>query len=164
MLSESEAESSDRLFLQPTPRAKLLIHKPLRRYSSSCSEGLKADENLLMRETLQVDDESVAPPTIAARSSAVGKQHRTFSVDLGRVQGSISATKSSMRSTESRGLYSSRKPPSSNGFVSSCPSALNQLEQRRYVSTLYLPTSPLVGENMKVSGCVLVTTFRFLSI
>ena len=145
MLSESDSEFDDRLFLQPTPRVKLIMHKPLRRCStSSCSEDMKTDGVLLKREESRMDSTSFAsiPPRPLPPSS---RQNRSFSTDLGRLQGPNSGARGSLRSTESRNLDSVKKP-SSNGFVSS----LNQLDQRRYVSSLFLPTSPLVGENMRV--------------
>ena len=143
--SESEAESGDRVLLQPTPRQQLLIPKPLRRFSSSSfSEGLRADESLLVRETLQSESESI--PSLV-------KQNRAYSVDLGRLSGAnnSSTARATSRSAESRNLDGVMKKPSSNGYV---PCAtLTQLDQRRYVSSLFQPTSPLVGENMKVRIC-----------
>lgn len=139
-LSESGSESEDQFHVQPTPRAKLLMHKPLRRLSSSCSEGLIApDEAELFRETSQADVQSVAPP---------GRQNRPYSADLGRLQGANNSNvRASSRSVDSKSVDVMKKP-SSNGFVS-CAS-LPPLDQRRYVSSLFQPTSPLVGENMKV--------------
>lgn len=136
-LSESESELDDRILL-PTPREKLLVHKPLRRYSSSsCSEGLKVDESLLTRETRQADWGS-------ATSTLLGRQQRMYNTDLGSLQNGNSTSRVSLRMAESR-------KQSNNGFVSS-----SVLDQRRYVSSLFLPTSPLVGENMKVRRVVVV--------
>lgn len=137
-LSESEIESGDCIPLQPTPRSKLLIRKPLRRYSSSYCEDLMANESLLLRDASQ--EGSVA---------SLSRQHRrTSAADSGRLSNTGSHARVVPQSTESRTLDAVRKS-SSNSFVS-C-STQNQLDQRRYVSSLFLPTSPLVGENMKVS-------------
>ena len=140
-LSESENEFDDRILL-PTPREKLLVHKPLRRYSSSSySEGLKVDESLLTRETSQADWDSATPAPL------LGRQQRMYNTNLGRLQGGNSTSRASFRTSESR-------RQSGNGLVSS-----SVLDQRRYVSSLFLPTSPLVGENMKVRQVVVVAGF-----
>lgn len=146
-LSGSETEFDDRIIL-PTPREKLLVRKPLRRYSSSSyTEGLKVDEGLPVRGASQTEWES---ETLGALQE---RQHRTSSTDLGRLQGGMLNSRVSSRSMESRNLEAVKKA-SSNGLMSS--STLNQLDQRRYVSSLFLPSSPLVGENMKVRGLALL--------
>ena len=140
--SESEeAESCDRVLLQPTPRQQLIMPKPLRRLSSSssCSEALlKIDESLLARESSQSQSESSIPsPT---------KQTRGYSVDLGRITtgaNSLSSGRANPRSTEPRSLEGVVKKAAANSDYAT-------LDQRRYVSSLFQPTSPLVGENMKV--------------
>ena len=137
-LSESESESEDQILVQPTPRAKLIMHKPLRRLSSSCSESLTADDGALLREMSQTGVvESDVPP---------GRQNRAYSADMGRLQ---NANSSGVRASSRAADSNTMKKPSSNGFMSSAA-----LEQRRYVSSLFQPASPLVGENMKVRQLV----------
>ena len=138
--SESEVESGDRVLLQPTPRQQLIMPKPLRRFSSSsCSETLRVDESLLARESSQFQSELIPSLT---------KQTRGYSVDLGRITGanSLSTGRASPRSTEPRSLEGAVKKTTNSDYVT--------LDQRRYVSSLFQPTSPLVGENMKVKKCL----------
>ena len=136
--SESEAESGDRVLLQPMPRQQLIMPKPLRRFSSSsCSEALKADESFLARDSSQSESESIHSLT----------KTRGYSVDLGRITAGTnisSGGRASSRSTDSRSLEGVAKK-AVNDYV-----PFTALDQRRYVSSLFQPASPLVGENMKV--------------
>ena len=136
--SENEAESGDRVLLQPTPRQQLIMPKPLRRFSSSSSsEAMKIDESLLARESSQPQLPSLT------------KQTRGYGVDLGRITGAnglSSGGRASPRSTEPRSLEGVVKKAASGDYA-----PYTALDQRRYVSSLFQPTSPLVGENMKVN-------------
>ena len=133
-----ENESGDQVLLQPTPKKQLFIPKPLRRFSSSSySESLRVDESLLSSETSQ--DESIPSPT----------KLRGYSVDLGRITGenNLNSARAVLRSTTEKTRFDGVVRKTNNSYV---PYSLIPLDQKRFVSSLFQPSSPLVGENMKV--------------
>ena len=134
---DSESELSDAMHIQPTPTNQLFVRKPLRRYTGTYSD-ISCEP--LARETTS-DSEASATMETTKRLS---------------VSSSVAAPqKYSQRERTNSRSETTQKYQTSLRTSSTSNSDLNRIQprvdQRRSISSLFAPSSPLVNENMKVS-------------
>ena len=160
--SETDSDRNDEsVHLQPTPSSQLLVRRTGRRRNTAVYyDNSQTDEN---SESELTESSPANSPVPARRFSTISEPPLSHRRKRGRVGRPVSrGSVSSMSSKAQVSVTASREAP--NNYRDTSVGDMDKFnkapEPRRHVSTLFLPSSPLLNENLKVctiyTACVLI--------